>query len=158
MTSTASYYVQTAGGERDPFEYVLDNSRRARGFPIYAVLRTLGRRGVRELVERCCRLARLMAERLDAEPDVEILNEVVLNQVLVRFGKDDEVTNDVIRRVQEGGVAWLGGTTWHGVRAMRVSVSNWMTTDADIERSAEAILGAYRDTPQGVPMRSASRS
>jgi glutamate/tyrosine decarboxylase-like PLP-dependent enzyme len=144
MGSTASYYVQTAGGERDPFEYVLDNSRRARGFPIYAVLRTLGRRGVRELVERCCRLARLMAERLGAEPGVEILNEVVLNQVLVRFGGSDEFTNEVIGRVQEGGVAWLGGTTWRGKRAMRVSVSNWMTSDADIERSADAILEAHR--------------
>jgi hypothetical protein len=69
----------------------------------------------------------------------------VLNQVLVRFGESDDVTNDVIRRVQEGGVAWLGGTTWHGVRAMRVSVSNWMTTDGDIERSADAILGAFRE-------------
>jgi glutamate/tyrosine decarboxylase-like PLP-dependent enzyme len=91
MTSTASYYVQTAGGERDPFEYVLDNSRRARAFPVYAVLRTLGRSGVRELIERCCRLGRLMAERLSAEPGVEVLNDVVLNQVLVRrLGRDDQ--------------------------------------------------------------------
>jgi glutamate/tyrosine decarboxylase-like PLP-dependent enzyme len=147
MTSTASYYVQSARGERDPFEYVLDNSRRARGFSIYAVLRSLGRRGVRELVERCCRLARLMADRLGAEPSVEILNEVVLNQVLVRFGESDELTNDVIRRVQEGGVAWLGGTTWHGLRAMRVSVSNWMTSEEDIERGADAILEAHREAP-----------
>jgi glutamate/tyrosine decarboxylase-like PLP-dependent enzyme len=158
MTSTASYYVQTAGSERDPFEYVLDNSRRARAFPVYAVLRTLGRTGIRELIERCCRLARLMADALGAEPGVEILNDVALNQVLVRFGDSDEVTNDVISRVQEGGVAWLGGTTWHGMRAMRISVSNWTTADADIERSAEAILGAYRDTPLSAPMPSASRS
>jgi hypothetical protein len=82
----------------------------------------------------------------------------VLNQVLVRFDDSDDVTNKVIRRVQEGGVAWLGGTTWHGMRAVRVSVSNWMTSEADIERSAEAILGAYRDTPRSAPMPSASRS
>jgi glutamate/tyrosine decarboxylase-like PLP-dependent enzyme len=105
---------------------------------------------VRELIERCCRLARLMADRLAAEPGVEILNEVVLNQVLVRFGDSDEVTHEVIRRVQKAGVAWLGGTTWRGMRAMRVSVSNWMTSDDDIERTADAISEAHREAPSAV--------
>jgi glutamate/tyrosine decarboxylase-like PLP-dependent enzyme len=145
MTISASYYVQTAGAERDAFEYVLENSRRARGFAVYAVLRSLGRRGIAELVERCCRHARRFAERLAEEPGVAILNEVVLNQVLVRFGEDDRLTREVIARVQADGTAWLGGTTWHEVAAMRISVSNWMTADSDVDRTADAILGAYRE-------------
>jgi glutamate/tyrosine decarboxylase-like PLP-dependent enzyme len=145
MTSTASYYVQTTGAERDPFEYVLENSRRARGFAVYAVLRALGRSGVRELVERCCRLARRTAELLAEKPGVAVLNDVVLNQVLVRFGEDDALTREVVARVQADGTAWLGGTTWHGQAAMRISVSNWMTEEADIDRTADAILRSFRE-------------
>jgi glutamate/tyrosine decarboxylase-like PLP-dependent enzyme len=117
-------------------------SRRARGLPTWAALRALGRTGVADVVERCCRHARTFAELLGADPAAEILNEVVLNQVLVRFHDDDERTNEVIRRVQEDGTCWLSGTTWHGRAAMRISVSNWRTTAADVERSAEAILEA----------------
>ena len=145
MTISASYLVQTAGRERDPFDWVPEFSRRARGFTVWAALRFLGRSGVVDLVERCCALARRMADRLRQAPDVEILNEVVLNQVLVRFqprggGDADAFTREVIARVQADGTCWLGGTTWHGMAAMRISVSNWSTTEDDIDRSAEAIL------------------
>jgi glutamate/tyrosine decarboxylase-like PLP-dependent enzyme len=148
MTISAAYLVQTAGRERDPFDYVPEFSRRARGFTVWAALRSLGRAGIADLVERCCALARRFAGRLGAEPGVEILNEVVLNQVLVRFSGDggdaDALTREVIARVQADGTCWLGGTTWHGLAAMRISVSNWSTTEADVDLSAAAILRAYR--------------
>jgi threonine aldolase len=85
-----------------------------------------------------------MAERLGAEPGVSVLNEVQLNQVLVRFDDDDAHTREVVAAVQAEGTAWMGGTVWHGQAAMRISVSNWMTTEADIDRTAEAILAAHR--------------
>jgi len=119
-------------------------SRRARGIPVYATLRALGRDGVEALVDRCCACASRMAECLRAEPGVRILNDVVLNQVLVRFGDDDEMTRAVVSGVQDEGTCWLSGTTWHGMAAMRVSVSNWSTTPDDIERSADAIVRVYR--------------
>jgi len=150
MTLGASYYVESAGDERDSYNWAPESSRRARGFAVYATLRALGRRGIAALVERCCRLARHMAERLSAELGVEVLNEVVLNQVLVRFipasgGDPDAHTREVIRRVQVDGTCWLGGTTWHSMAAARISVSNWSTTEADIDRAAEAILRCARD-------------
>lgn len=137
------------GQERDEVSWVPEFSRRARGFTVYAALRTLGRDGVRRLVERCCRLARRMAEQLDAEDGVEVLNDVVLNQALIRFspqggGDADAFTRDVIRRVQADGTLWLSGTTWHGVAAMRISVSNWSTTEADADQSVQAILRCAR--------------
>jgi glutamate/tyrosine decarboxylase-like PLP-dependent enzyme len=115
-------------------------SRRARGFAVYAALRSLGRSGVAAIVERTCEHARLFAKLLE-EGGATILNDVVLNQVLVRFG-DGERTREVIRRVQEDGTCWLGGTDWQGEHAMRVSVSNWRTTRDDVERSVTAILAA----------------
>jgi glutamate/tyrosine decarboxylase-like PLP-dependent enzyme len=121
---------------------VPESSRRARGFAIWATLRSLGRNGVAELVERCCDHASRFAEILGAEPGVEILNDVVLNQVLVRFGDDDEVTREVVRRVQQDGTCWLGGTDWHGRAAMRISVSSFRTTNENVDRSATAILEA----------------
>ncbi|MGH2454678.1 MAG: pyridoxal phosphate-dependent decarboxylase family protein [Candidatus Limnocylindria bacterium] len=139
MATPASYLMRS--NQREPWEYVLDSSRRARGFALYAALRSLGRSGVQELVERCCALARRMADQLAAADGVEVLNDVVLNQVLVRFG-DDERTRAVIARVQDGGTAWMGGTTWHGVAAMRISVSNWSTTEADADTSVQAVLRA----------------
>jgi glutamate/tyrosine decarboxylase-like PLP-dependent enzyme len=142
MATSAAYLIQS-DASRDNWEYVLDSSRRARGFALYAALRSLGRSGVRDLVERCCALARRMAERLTLAEGVSVLNEVVLNQVLVRFDDDDERTTDVIRRVQDDGTCWLGGTQWHGRAAMRVSVSNWSTREHDIDRSAHAILQAF---------------
>jgi glutamate/tyrosine decarboxylase-like PLP-dependent enzyme len=142
MAATAAYLLRS--DQRESWEYVFDSSRRARGFALYAALRSLGRDGVRALVERCCSLARRMADGL-AAGGAEILNEVVLNQVLVRFG-DDERTNRVIAAVQEDGTAWLGGTSWHGMAAMRISVSNWSTTEADADASVQTILRAARSS------------
>jgi glutamate/tyrosine decarboxylase-like PLP-dependent enzyme len=140
--ATPASYLMASGTNREGWEWVLDSSRRARGFALYAAIRSLGRDGVRDLVERCCTMARGMADALAAVPDVQVLNDVSLNQVLVRFGDDDERTRDVIRRVQESGEAWMGGTTWHGVAAMRISVSGWQTTEADIDRTLDAIKAA----------------
>jgi glutamate/tyrosine decarboxylase-like PLP-dependent enzyme len=140
MTVKAAYLEQTAGAERDAIDWVPEFSRRGRGFPIYAVLRTLGRDGVAAVVDNGCARAQQMAELLRAAPDVEVLNDVVLNQVLVRFRDDDEVTREVVARVQRDGTCWLAGTTWQGKAAMRISISNWSTSEDDIERSAAAIL------------------
>ena len=138
----ASYLPEEDG--REPFDYVPEMSRRARGVPVYAALRSLGRRGLAELVERCCALSRRLAEAIDDVPGAEVLNDVVLNQVLVRFGDDDERTRAVIAEVQRGGEAWLGGTVWRGRAAARVSVSNWSTTEDDIDRLAAALAAAAR--------------
>ncbi len=151
MTLGASYYVETAGAERDPYNWVAESSRRARGFPVYAAIRELGRDGLAAMIERCCALARRMADGIRDAPGVTILNDVVLNQVLVRFappGSDgstpddaaiDAFTRAVIAAVQADGTCWLGGTTWHGMAAMRISVSNWSTTEADADVSVAAI-------------------
>jgi glutamate/tyrosine decarboxylase-like PLP-dependent enzyme len=139
--AVAASYLQRAEG-RSPSDWVPGSSRRARGFAVWAALRSLGRSGVADLIDRCCDHARAFAELLGAEPDVEILNDVVLNQVLVRFGDDDEVTREVVRRVQDDGTCWLGGTDWQGRAAMRISVSSFRTTSEDVERSAAAILKA----------------
>ena len=147
MTLGAAYYVETAGGERDPYNWVAESSRRARGFALYAALRELGREGLAEMIERCCALARRMADGLRDAPGVTVLNDVVLNQVLVRFapegGADDAATDArtraVVAAVQADGTCWLGGTTWHGLAAMRISVANWSTTEADADASVAAI-------------------
>ena len=141
--SMSAAYLPAMPGERDPMEYVPEMSRRARGFPIYAALRSLGRAGFATLIERNCDIAALMGERLAAHPGIRILNDVVLNQLLVRFGDDDAVTKDVIGRIQRDGTLWAGGTVWQGLGAMRISVSGWATTRTDAERSVEAILQAY---------------
>ncbi|MCC6617583.1 MAG: aspartate aminotransferase family protein [Chloroflexi bacterium] len=147
MAPPHAAYLQYDDEKRDEVAWAPEFSRRARGFTIYAALRTLGRSGVRDMVERCCALARRMADGLRGTEGVEILNEVVLNQVLVRFspggeGDADAFTREVIRRVQEGGTLWLSGTTWHSMAAMRISVSNWSTTEADVDRSIRAIVEA----------------
>jgi len=146
FAKVASYFVTGQAQERDPDAFTAEASRRARGFPVWAALRSLGRSGVAELVERSCGQARRFAEALGAAGGVEVLNQVVLNQVLVRFpdpgGDHDGRTREVIRRVQADGTLWLGGTTWHGMGAMRISVSNWSTSDADVDRSVAAILTA----------------
>lgn len=144
MMLMASYLVPAAADERDPSNFVPEFSRRARGFAVYAALRSLGRAGVADLIGRCCALASRMAATLAREPGVRILNDVVLNQVLVRFGDDDELTRDVVRRVQADGTCWLAGSTWHGMAVMRLSVSNWSTTQADADVSVDAILRCYR--------------
>src|SRR4051812_5488241 len=137
MTLGAAYYVETQGGERDPYNWVPESSRRARGFAVWAALRSLGRDGVAEMIGRTSDVARRFAAGLDGQAGMRVLNDVVLNQVLVRFedpssdaAKGDARTLAVIGAVQREGTIWLGGTTWHGMRAMRISVSNWATTDA----------------------------
>jgi glutamate/tyrosine decarboxylase-like PLP-dependent enzyme len=142
MATSASYLMRSE--QRENWEWVLDSSRRARGFVLYAAIRSLGREGIRALVERCCALARRMAERLRTADGVEVLNDVVLNQVLVRFGDDDR-TRRVIAAVQDEGTAWMGGTTWQGRAAMRISVSNWSTTESDADRTVDAILRCAAD-------------
>jgi glutamate/tyrosine decarboxylase-like PLP-dependent enzyme len=143
MSVQASYLEQVdSEAARDQMDWTPEFSRRARGFPIYAAMRALGREGIVDLVERCCDHAALFAALLGEQPGVEILNDVVLNQVLVRFGDDDAVTQAAVKGVQEDGTCWLSGTTWQGRAAMRISVSNWQTTTVDVERSAAAILDA----------------
>ena len=140
VSYTAAYLVGSGAGAPALGDLTLGSSRRARGFAAWAGLRELGRDGVAELVERPCRLARRFADGLRAG-GAEIANDVVLNQVLVGFGDDDR-TDRVVAAVQAEGTCWLGGTTWRGRRLMRVSVSNWSTTEADVDRSVEAILAA----------------
>ena len=141
MRKTAGYFPDERPGERDSDAFVPESSRRARGFAVWAALRTLGRPGVAELVDRCCALARRFALALDEMPGVQVLNDVVLNQVLVRFGDSDEVTHRVIAAAQDEGTCWFGATVWRGMAAARISVSNWSTTEADIDRSVAAIRG-----------------
>jgi glutamate/tyrosine decarboxylase-like PLP-dependent enzyme len=137
----AEYIPQPQHDERYQAEWVPEFSRRARGFAVYAALRALGRHGVAELVERCCACARLMAQELTRDPRATVLNEVVLNQVLVRFAEDGQnVTDQVIDAVQREGTCWMSGTEWDGEPAMRISVCNWRTGEDDIRRSARAIL------------------
>jgi glutamate/tyrosine decarboxylase-like PLP-dependent enzyme len=144
MAYAAAYLVgQGEGPVRNPSAFVPESSRRARGVATWAALRELGRDGVAELVDRCCTLARRFAEQLDGVDGAEVVNDVVLNQVLVRFG-DDNRTRRVVEAVQRSGEAWMGGTTWHGMALMRISVSNWSTTAADVDRSVKAILTACR--------------
>jgi glutamate/tyrosine decarboxylase-like PLP-dependent enzyme len=136
MSVTASYLVHAKDPRmRDAVDWTPEFSRRARGFPVYAAIRSLGRSGIVQLVDRCCAHARRFAELL-GEGGMTVLNDVVLNQVLVRCDPE------VVARVQEDGTCWLGGTQWNGEHAMRISVSNWRTTDEDVERSAAAILAA----------------
>ena len=163
MTLGAAYYVEQDGGARDPYNWVPESSRRARGFAIYAAMRSLGKSGLADMIDRCCSLARRMADGLRGGPGVEILNDVVLNQVLVRFsppgaaanaefadaGAVDDFTRRVISAVQADGTCWLGGTTWHGMAAMRISVSNWSTTEADADVSVEAILRCAQAVAEG---------
>jgi glutamate/tyrosine decarboxylase-like PLP-dependent enzyme len=137
MAITAEY-LPTQSDIRNPGDFTPELSRRARGVEVWATLRSLGRAGVAELVERNCAQARRFAERLSAA-GFEILNEVVLNQVLVAFG-DAERTKQVIEAIQQDGTCWAGITVWQGRTAMRISVSSWATTDADVERSVEAMI------------------
>jgi glutamate/tyrosine decarboxylase-like PLP-dependent enzyme len=141
-------YLQDPGG-RDSFAFTPEASRRARALPVYAALRSLGRGGVAELVERCCALARLAARELSRCASVEVLNDVVLNQVLLRVHGAD--TAAVIERVRRDGTCWLGGTSWRGEPAIRFSVSNWSTTEDDIRRSAAAIIRAVEPGRAGSP-------
>jgi glutamate/tyrosine decarboxylase-like PLP-dependent enzyme len=149
MSVHASYLMRGGDEERVGMDWTPESSRRARAIPLYALLRTLGRQGVQQIVRRNVALARRMGHRLAAQPGILVLNEIVLNQVLVRFegpGRDaDRLTRDVIGRLQRDGTCWAGGAVWHGQQALRISVSNWSTTEDDIDRSAAAIARCHRE-------------
>jgi glutamate/tyrosine decarboxylase-like PLP-dependent enzyme len=138
MSFTAAYLEAGLAAARSPADYNAEASRRARGFATWAALRELGRDGLAELVDRCCALASRFAAELTEIDEVEIGNEVVLNQVLVSFGSDER-TDGLVQDVQRDGTCWMGGTSWRGRRYMRISVSNWSTTEADVDRSVAAI-------------------
>jgi glutamate/tyrosine decarboxylase-like PLP-dependent enzyme len=150
MSIHASYLERGEDEQRVGMDWVPESSRRARVLPIYALVRALGRSGIQAMVTRTCTLARRMADRLAGSPSVRILNEVVLNQVLARFGdgiddaEDDRRTREVIGCVQAEGTCWAGGAVWQGRQVMRISISNWSTTEDDVDRSADAILRCLR--------------
>jgi glutamate/tyrosine decarboxylase-like PLP-dependent enzyme len=131
------------GSRREPMHHTPEASRRARGVELWAALKSLGRSGLCALIERTCAHAQHFARGL-REGGFEVLNDVVINQVLVSFGRA-EVTREVIRRVQEEGTCWCGGTVWQGKAAMRISVSSWATTETDVERSLRAIVRIARE-------------
>jgi glutamate/tyrosine decarboxylase-like PLP-dependent enzyme len=135
-------YLPTKSDYRNPSDYTPELSRRARGVEVWAALRTLGRQGIRDMIERNCSQARRFAEKL-SQAGFEILNDVVLNQVLVSLG-DAERTAQVIRAIQDEGTCWCGITVWQGKPAMRISVSSWATTDADVDKSVAAIVASAR--------------
>jgi glutamate/tyrosine decarboxylase-like PLP-dependent enzyme len=145
MAVSAAYLA--AGAQREPMHHAPESSRRARGVELWAALRSLGRRGLAELIERTCGHAQRFARGL-GDAGYEILNEVVINQVLVSFGPA-EVTHAVVRRLQEEGTCWCGTTVWQGRTAMRISVSSWATTEQDVERSLAAMLGVAGERPTG---------
>jgi len=136
MSSHAAYLIE--GGKREPSHYVPEMSRRARGIEIWAALRSLGRTGLSDLIERCCGFAARFAEGLQHE-GFQVLNKAVLNQVLVKFGNEEQ-TRQVIQRIQADETCWCGETEWQGHVAMRISVSSWATTAEDVEKSLAAIL------------------
>jgi len=144
----ASLAIQAAylepGTRREPMHHTPESSRRARGVELWATLKSLGRAGLCELVERTCAHAQRFAQGL-REAGFAVLNDVVINQVLISFGTP-ETTREVIRRIQEEGTCWCGGTVWQGKTAMRISVSSWATTSADVDRSVQAILRAARES------------
>jgi glutamate/tyrosine decarboxylase-like PLP-dependent enzyme len=148
MTIAASYLIQDEGAQRvrDQVDWVPEFSRRARGFAVYAALRSLGRRGLQELVERCCDGAARFATAITELDGVELVNEVVLNQVLFRFDSDER-TDEILRLVQEDGRVWMSGTTWNGRKAIRLSVSNWQTGDAEIDLAVQAFAQVAGQVP-----------
>jgi glutamate/tyrosine decarboxylase-like PLP-dependent enzyme len=156
MTIAASYLPLASEGERDPSHYVPELSRRARGFATWAMLKHLGRSGIEALVERCCASAADMARALSREPGILVANEVVLNQIVVRFGADlpDEQGDDLTRRtidaLQRDGELFAGGATWRGRQVMRLSVTNHQTDLDEAKKSAEAIVAAYRSARRSV--------
>ncbi|NNF06001.1 MAG: aminotransferase class V-fold PLP-dependent enzyme, partial [Candidatus Eisenbacteria bacterium] len=152
MSIPAAYAVDVEG-VRDQFEWGPEWSRRARGFPVYAALRSLGRRGMAELVENSCDLAKSLVEQLGELPEVEVLSAPVINQGLVRFldagGDHDTFTERIINAINATGEGWFGPTTWRGMRVMRISVCNYRTTQADIDRVVAAFRAALREHSSG---------
>ena len=149
MTIAASYLPAAQAGERDPSHYVPELSRRARGFATWAIIRALGRAGIAEMIGRHCRLARRIADRLRATAGIAIVNEIVLNQIIVRFGADhgeeagDKLTQAVIDEILREGELFCGGAKWRGRWVMRLSVISGQMTEADADRSTTAILKAW---------------
>ena len=141
LSVSAAYLLQTS--EPDPYYFTPDMSRRSRGIEAWAAIASLGREGVIDLIERCCDYAKLFASNL-GKAGFTILNDVTLNQVLVSFGDADK-TNRVIKKIQDDGTLWCGGTVWKGQTAMRISVSSWMTTKEDIERCSEKVIELARE-------------
>jgi glutamate/tyrosine decarboxylase-like PLP-dependent enzyme len=154
VTIAASYLPMAAEGERDPSHYVPELSRRARGFPTWAMIKHLGRSGIAAMVERHCDVAKLMAKKLGEESGIEVLNDVVLNQIIVRFGKGetiergDQLTRDTIARIQADGECFAGGALWRGRQVMRLSVIGWETTASEGIRSVDAIIKAWQIVKQ----------
>jgi glutamate/tyrosine decarboxylase-like PLP-dependent enzyme len=150
MTIAASYLPPVSEGERDPTHFVPELSRRARGFATWAMIKHLGREGIATLVERHCRLARRIADGLASEPGLRVLNEVVLNQVIVRFGADeppeagDKLTRETIQHIQAEGTCFMGGALWREQWVMRVSVTSGLTTEGDADRTIQAVRQAWR--------------
>jgi glutamate/tyrosine decarboxylase-like PLP-dependent enzyme len=142
----AAPYLTARPEARDSYQFVPESSRRARGFVLYAALRSLGRQGLAELVERTSFLARLMASELEIDPSLGVINEVVINQVLVAVVGDEsgDITREAVTRIQQDGTCWLAGTTWRGRPAIRISVCNWRTSEEDVRRSASAIREAVK--------------
>ena len=141
LTMSAAYLAAAPEGRRDATDWTPESSRRARGFAVYAAIRSLGRDGIRAMVERCCEQAQALAAGIGGLPGAEIANDVVLNQVLVRFA-DDAATAQVLAAVQASGETWMGSTSWQGRLAIRISVSNWRTTDDDVARTVAAFAAA----------------
>ena len=153
MSFKASYFQRGAGEERAGMDWVPESSRRARVIPLYALIKTLGRDGIADMIRRNVALAQRMADRLSRVPGIHILNTVSLNQVLVQFDgtrdrSADTITQAVMSEIQKEGTCWAGGAVWQGKHVMRISISNWSTTEADIDRSAAAIEQCYRNVVQ----------
>ena len=144
MSIHAAYLVQADGGVQDQMDWNPDFSRRARGLGVYATLRSLGRSGVDDMITQTCRLARLIAERLGENELVEVGNDVVFNQVLIRWlapdGDQDGFTDRLLAAVQADGTAYFSGTIWQGRSFMRISVADWATDESDVDRSVAALL------------------
>ncbi|HVJ27947.1 MAG TPA: aminotransferase class V-fold PLP-dependent enzyme [Vicinamibacterales bacterium] len=145
MSQTAEYLLRGGDEEREGQEWTPEASRRARGNAVYAAIRSLGRSGIEQMIDRCCACARVIATALGNEAGIEVLNDVVLNQVLVRFrsSSGENVTANVAQRIQQDLTCWAGGTQWRGQPALRISVSGWKTTEDDARTSAAAIIAAH---------------
>ena len=153
MSVRAAYLVHAEGPERDEMDWNLEFSRRARAIPVYAAIRSLGRVGIADIVERGCAMAQRFADGLATIPGAEVLAEVTLNQVLVRFlapdgGDDDAWTRGVVNRLRADGTAWFSGTTWRGAAAMRISVTNWSTDEADVDAALDVIAKEASGPPK----------
>ncbi len=144
MHYTAAYVTgQVEGRHHTLADFTMESSRRSRGFAVWAAIRQLGASGVADLVDRCCDLARLLGERTAAHEELEVVNDVVLNQVLIRVrGLDAAGVDAAAERIQAEGECWLGATTWRGERLLRVAVSNWSTTEPDVDRTVAAVARA----------------